>query len=176
MKTKLVLIIIIALSVIFNVILLNRDPVVETKTKTIIDTVYTTQTHIETITTPATIDTVYIRINDVEIPNITAKYTHKILQDFLYGKIDIEYSETFREFTVSDSLVVVEKTILKHEKITKYIERPFLQFVSSGGVLSNSDKEYSLLLGTGLRIADKIDLQIIGNSNKEIGLIATIRF
>jgi hypothetical protein len=107
---------------------------------------------------------------------LVAKYRHYIKSEDVNGTVDIMYLIEARRFRVRDSLTVIHKTVLKTITNNIEVKPPLFQFIASTGVLLTPEREYSLLLASGIRISGKLDLLLAGTSNKQFGVLVGFGF
>jgi len=107
---------------------------------------------------------------------LVAKYRHYIKSEDVNGTVDIMYLIEARRFRVRDSLTVIHKTVFKTITNNIEVKPPLFQFIASTGVLLTPEREYSLLLASGIRISGKLDLLLAGTSNKQFGVLVGFGF
>ena len=107
---------------------------------------------------------------------LVAKYRHYIKSEDVNGTVDIMYLIEAQRFRVRDSLTVIHKTVLKTITNNIEVKPPLFQFITSTGVLLTPEREYSLLLASGIRISGKLDLLLAGTSNKQFGVLVGFGF
>ena len=107
---------------------------------------------------------------------LVAKYRHYIKSEDVNGTVDIMYLIEAQRFRIRDSLTVIHKTVLKTITNNIEVKPPLFQFIASTGVLLTPEREYSLLLASGIRISGKLDLLLAGTSNKQFGVLVGFGF
>ena len=107
---------------------------------------------------------------------LVAKYRHYIKSEDVNGTVDIMYLIEAQRFRVRDSLTVIHKTVLKTITNNIEVKPPLFQFIASTGVLLTPEREYSLLLASGIRISGKFDVLLAGTSNKQFGVLVGFGF
>ena len=107
---------------------------------------------------------------------LVAKYRHYIKSEDVNGTVDIMYLIEAQRFRIRDSLTVIHKTVFKTITNNIEVKPPLFQFIASTGVLLTPEREYSLLLASGIRISGKLDLLLAGTSNKQFGVLVGFGF
>ena len=107
---------------------------------------------------------------------LVAKYRHYIKSEDVNGTVDIMYLIEAQRFRIRDSLTVIHKTVFKTITNNIEVKPPLFQFIASTGVLLTPEREYSLLLASGIRISGKFDVLLAGTSNKQFGVLVGFGF
>ena len=157
--------------------LVIRKPadIIPPKVITKIDTVFVEKEIIiyKTIT-KAKIDTIFIENKPAEI---VASTTFEIEQDDIRGSLSVEFEYFSQMFTLKSTNLIYTGEIVTNETIkTEYVKEPIKRFtplISAG--YWQSEGKYTVSLGIGFRLYNKIDLIANANSQKELGIVANWR-